>query len=408
MARTATNVTAAAVSATVVARQTGLLDDDDLRGPGRVRRRGRARGAGSRHGAGRPCPRAPTRASPSRTAPPATSRPGPFPRVYWGANELRSPAARRHRISPDRKGIHVTLSHRRMRSARLVLTPRSRHRAARGRSRRAGHGHHEPGRASRSDHRDDRRPDLPRRARHAARLRRRGLHADPQRAVRLRQQPDPVLRRRRRAGQDRALDRVGADQLLRDLGRPAAAGHAARRRRRPTSSANATPAAAEHDHHEHGDHQPATRRHPAATSPVDHEPGDQDHERGVDRPKGSTTKTQRSAAKSTSVGSRRPSARRRAPDDEPVLARLDDVEQAEHRLVAGRASAARRRLRPRRAARRRRRPRRRRPGVARRPARPPLRPPVGATSPARRHGRAGDDRCSSTPSADRRRRSTSW
>ena len=41
MARTATNVTAAAVSATVVARQTGLLDDEIFDGRGRVRRRGR-------------------------------------------------------------------------------------------------------------------------------------------------------------------------------------------------------------------------------------------------------------------------------------------------------------------------------------------------------------------------------
>ena len=70
------------------------------------------------------------------------------------------------------------------------------------------------------------------------------------------EQPDPVLRRRRRAAQDRALDRVGADQLLRDLAgaaatpatptatpdtRPATASRPPPTTRRPSSSATTSP-----------------------------------------------------------------------------------------------------------------------------------------------------------------------
>ena len=81
MARTATNVTAAAVSATVVARQTGLLDDEIFAGRAEfvdeVEREAPTLVPAGAH-PGIPIP----------AGPPATSRPGPFPRVYWGANEL--------------------------------------------------------------------------------------------------------------------------------------------------------------------------------------------------------------------------------------------------------------------------------------------------------------------------------
>jgi Na+/H+-dicarboxylate symporter len=90
MARTATNVTAAAVSATVVARQTGLLDDaifagraefvdEDELAESKVVTGARPALVPDGPGLGIPIP--------VPTGPPAT-RPGPFPRVYWGANEL--------------------------------------------------------------------------------------------------------------------------------------------------------------------------------------------------------------------------------------------------------------------------------------------------------------------------------
>ncbi|HEX5926481.1 MAG TPA: dicarboxylate/amino acid:cation symporter [Baekduia sp.] len=80
MARTATNVTAAAVSATVVARQTGLLDDAIFAG--------RAEFVDADEVA-EPAP-APGVAHPGvHISPePRAARPGPFPRVYWGANQL--------------------------------------------------------------------------------------------------------------------------------------------------------------------------------------------------------------------------------------------------------------------------------------------------------------------------------
>jgi Na+/H+-dicarboxylate symporter len=88
MARTATNVTAAAVSATVVARQTGLLDDAIF--DGRAEFVEAEELAAPEGIASAPPPPAPTVAFPAVPAPvgPAASRPGPFPRVFWGANEL--------------------------------------------------------------------------------------------------------------------------------------------------------------------------------------------------------------------------------------------------------------------------------------------------------------------------------
>ena len=70
MARTATNVTAAAVSATVVARQDGAARRRDLRRPRRVRRRGRPARAPA---AGRPRQLAGSRTS-SRI-PPSSNQP---------------------------------------------------------------------------------------------------------------------------------------------------------------------------------------------------------------------------------------------------------------------------------------------------------------------------------------------
>lgn len=80
MARTATNVTAAAVSATVVARQTGLLDDEIFAG--------RATFVDAAPVAALPVAPAPV---PARLVPLAAGEvplPPPVPRVFWGAEEL--------------------------------------------------------------------------------------------------------------------------------------------------------------------------------------------------------------------------------------------------------------------------------------------------------------------------------
>jgi Na+/H+-dicarboxylate symporter len=101
MARTATNVTAAAVSATVVARQTGLLDDEIFAGraafvetdePALVTgaARGRVPAAEPDAFAGgwpEPAPAGPHRVVPV-PAWPRVASPGPSPRVYWGADEF--------------------------------------------------------------------------------------------------------------------------------------------------------------------------------------------------------------------------------------------------------------------------------------------------------------------------------
>lgn len=88
MARTATNVTAAAVSATVVARQTGLLDDEIF--AGRAAFVDADEPAESESFAGG-WPES-EHAGPHRVVPlpawPRVASPGPSPRVYWGADEL--------------------------------------------------------------------------------------------------------------------------------------------------------------------------------------------------------------------------------------------------------------------------------------------------------------------------------
>jgi uncharacterized protein len=92
MARTATNVTAAAVSATVVARQTGLLDDEIFAGrkayveadpvPLRL--------APAPAPAAQPAAVAVAAASPTPFPAPPAGPYGGFPRVYWGPTELTS------------------------------------------------------------------------------------------------------------------------------------------------------------------------------------------------------------------------------------------------------------------------------------------------------------------------------
>jgi uncharacterized protein len=93
MARTATNVTAAAVSATVVARQTGLLDDEIFAGrkayveADPVLPRLAPAPAPVAVGAAQPVAVA---ASPTPFPAPPAGPYGGFPRVYWGPTELTS------------------------------------------------------------------------------------------------------------------------------------------------------------------------------------------------------------------------------------------------------------------------------------------------------------------------------
>ncbi|HEY4094551.1 MAG TPA: dicarboxylate/amino acid:cation symporter [Baekduia sp.] len=115
MARTATNVTAAAVSATVVARQTGLLDDEIF--AGRAEFVDEDELAESELVGARPA----TVAAPARelvaaaagpapvslegahwTMPPLSADPGARPRVYWGPNEMAVLGA------PDTTNGHTT------------------------------------------------------------------------------------------------------------------------------------------------------------------------------------------------------------------------------------------------------------------------------------------------------------
>jgi Na+/H+-dicarboxylate symporter len=84
MARTATNVTAAAVSATVVARQTGLLDDAIFAGRAEFVDADEVVEPAVVVGAAPDVPYPGVHISPELRA----ARPGPFPRVYWGANQL--------------------------------------------------------------------------------------------------------------------------------------------------------------------------------------------------------------------------------------------------------------------------------------------------------------------------------
>jgi hypothetical protein len=99
MARTATNVTAAAVSATVVARQTGLLDDEIFAGRAEFVDADEL-AESELGGAGAATVAAPARelvaAAPAPvslegahwTMPPLSTDPAARPRVYWGPNEM--------------------------------------------------------------------------------------------------------------------------------------------------------------------------------------------------------------------------------------------------------------------------------------------------------------------------------
>jgi len=116
MARTATNVTAAAVSATVVARQTGLLDDEIFAGRAEyVEAEEIAPPAGAPAPAFGPASALVT-ASPAAVAAghaapwPQAAGPRSYPRVFWGPDELTPPPASDDATTPSPSPAYALFS----------------------------------------------------------------------------------------------------------------------------------------------------------------------------------------------------------------------------------------------------------------------------------------------------------
>ncbi len=287
----------------MVARQTGLLDDeifagraefvdeDELRSPTRPARR---------RPAPRPCPSSarPCRRTPRAGRPAVATRPlGRVAPEFAVFAAVRAAASAPLRRRPVDGGRQLTTQEKRQREGLLVRCDRRRRgsRCSRWRPPRTPQSITNPAEhpapitvtIDGQTYNDG--------AGHAARLRRLRLHADPERPVRLRRRRDPVLRRRRQPDQDRALDRVGPDQLAT---RP---GSSSSRRATPTATPRPTPTTTSAPststvEHEHDDARARRRRTPRPRARRRRTPRRTSTSTAT-KTTGSTTKTTNSATK---------------------------------------------------------------------------------------------------------------